>query len=122
VSADRSPNLVAWQWKGYPEFHGDRKNLLLHALSNPLFIAGAIALVTTPLTRWHCGVGGVALMVVAMVIQGRGHKLEQNPPIPFDGPLDVAGRIFIEQLFNFPRFVLSGGFGRAWKAASARTP
>jgi hypothetical protein len=61
-------------------------------------------------------------MVVAMVIQGRGHKLEKNPPIAFDGPLDVAGRIFIEQLFNFPRFVLSGGFGRAWKAASARTP
>jgi uncharacterized membrane protein YGL010W len=118
VSADRSPNLVAWQWKGYPEFHGDKKNLMLHALSNPMFIFGTLAVVTSPLTRWHCAVGGVVFMVVCMAIQGRGHKMEKNAPIPFDGPLDVLGRIFFEQLFNFPRFVLTGGFGRAWKAAT----
>jgi hypothetical protein len=118
MSADRSPNLLAWQWNGYPEFHGSRKNLLLHVLTNPLFIFGFLAIVTSPWTRWHCAVGGLVLMALVMIVQGRGHKMEKNPPIPFNGPLDVAGRIFFEQLINFPRFVLTGGFARAWKASS----
>lgn len=117
MSADRSPNLIAWQWNGYPEFHGNKKNLLLHAVSNPLFLLGTLSVITVPFTSWHCAVGGVALWGLAMAIQGRGHKLEQNAPIPFAGLPDGLGRIFFEQHINFPRYVLSGGFSRAWKAA-----
>jgi hypothetical protein len=117
MSADRGPNLIAWQWKGYPDFHADKRNLALHLASNPLFLVGTFSIITCPFTRWHCAVGGLLLMVLCMVIQGRGHRLERNAPIPFAGPLDVAGRIFFEQVFNFPRFVLTGGFARAWRSA-----
>jgi hypothetical protein len=51
-----------------------------------------------------------------MAVQGRGHRLEKNAPVPFRGPLDVLARIFVEQWVTFPRFVLSGGFARAWRA------
>lgn len=117
MSADRSPNLLAWQWSSYPDFHGDRRNLALHAASNPFFLLGTLSVLTVPLTSWHCAVGGLALWGAAMAVQGRGHKLEKNAPIPFAGLPDVLGRIFLEQHVNFPRFVLSGGFARAWRAA-----
>jgi hypothetical protein len=60
--------------------------------------------------------GGLVLLPLAMAAQGRGHRLEKVPPAPFAGPLDVVARIFAEQLITFPRFVLSGGFTRAWRA------
>jgi hypothetical protein len=51
--------------------------------------------------------------------QGRGHRGEANPPAPFLGPGDVAARFFAEQLINFPRFVVRGGWLRAWRATGA---
>lgn len=63
-------------------------------------------------------VGGVSAMALAMVAQGRGHAIEASPPIPFAGPADALGRIFLEQLVNFPRFVLTGGLAKAWRASA----
>ena len=63
-------------------------------------------------------IAGLAGMLLAIVAQGRGHKLERGRPVPFDGPLDVARRLLSEQLFTFPRFVLTGGFAEAWRRAS----
>ena len=60
---------------------------------------------------------GLVAMAVAMALQGKGHRLEQEPPARFRSPLDVIARIFAEQLVTFPRFVLSGGFARAWREA-----
>lgn len=121
----RDPTLLIWQWNGYPTFHADRRNLLLHVLTQPVFALGFLALLTAPLAGSVIGAlarvgAGIAAMAVAMAIQGRGHAREDAPPIPFAGPRDVILRIVLEQLITFPRFVLSGGFARAWRASAPR--
>lgn len=118
----REPTLLEWQWRGYPEFHADRRNLLVHVLTQPIFVAAMCLALSAP---FHASIiaivgsamAGVLAMIVVVAVQGRGHAREHNLPIPFAGPLDVIGRIFAEQLITFPRFVLSGGFARAWRAA-----
>jgi len=112
-------SLLAWQWNLYSVNHRDRRNLLLHILSVPFFQAGTLMLIGSPLVSWTFAPAGLGMMVVVMIMQGRGHKLEKDPPVPFRGPLDVIGRILLEQWVNFPRFVLSGGWEKAWRAAAA---
>jgi hypothetical protein len=121
-SNDRSPSLLAWQWSGYPTFHADRTNLVIHVLTQPMFVLGLLSVIASPVAGSIVGVAvravsGLALMAVAIIAQGRGHAREGSPPIPFAGPADAVKRIFGEQLINFPRFVLSGGIARAWKAS-----
>ncbi len=113
-----TPNLISWQWANYPRAHHDRRNLLLHAVSSPLFVVGLIAIVVGIVTAspTRAAVGGV-LAALALAAQGRGHRLESTPPIPFRSPLDAVARLVVEQLVTFPRFVLSGGFARSWRAA-----
>jgi hypothetical protein len=113
----REGGLLAWQFRGYPDFHASRANLVIHVLTVPLFQWGTLLAafgwawsVFTPLV-------GLGAMTVAMVAQGRGHGLEQNPPIPFASKGEAVARIFLEQWVNFPRFVVTGGLGRAWKAS-----
>ena len=64
--------------------------------------------------------GPAGASLVAVALQGRGHRLEPVPPEPFSGPLNFVSRLFFEQWVTFPRFVLSGG----WLAAlrKAREP
>jgi hypothetical protein len=114
----RDEGLIRWQWRHYPDVHRDRRNLVIHLVTQPLFVAGLAALVVAPLSGalWLLGAGPVA-MGTAVALQGRGHRLEVTPPLPFEGPLDVVFRLFVEQLVTFPRFVLSGGLARAWRAA-----
>ncbi len=115
---DRSGGLLAWQRALYPGNHTTRRNLVLHVLTVPLFLAGTVDLVgavarLSPLQALF-GVGAMALAVVA---QGRGHRAEPVVPVPFRGPADAVARLFVEQWVTFPRFVLSGGFARAWRVA-----
>lgn len=117
MSNDRPEGLLAWQWSLYTDNHRDRRNLLLHALSVPFFQVGTLLLVTAPLTSLAWGLSGLGAMVAVMITQGRGHRLERSPPVPFNGPLDIPARIFVEQWVTFPRFVLSGGFARMWREA-----
>lgn len=107
-------NLLAWQWGQYASAHRDRRNLLIHAATAPLFCAGLLLVAGAP---WlgPLALTGAVLPPLAMALQGRGHRLESNPPAPFEGPLDVISRIFAEQLVTFPRFVASGEFARAWR-------
>jgi hypothetical protein len=114
---NREGGLLRWQWSLYADGHHDRRNLALHAVTNPLFIAGSIALVSSPLAGGRVAVIGLVAMLAALVAQGRGHKLEQAAPVPFRGPADFVARFFAEQWITFPRFVLSGAFARAWRAA-----
>jgi hypothetical protein len=113
----RDGGLVRWQWLLYPVGHRDRRNLALHAVTNPLFLAGTCAVVASPAAGLAVGAAGLAAMITGMAAQGRGHKQEQTPPVPFRGPADLLGRFFVEQWVTFPRFVLSGGFARAWREA-----
>ena len=52
----------------------------------------------------------VGAMALALVLQGRGHRREAEPPTPFAGAADFASRFVVEQWVTFPRFVLSGGW------------
>ena len=106
--------LLAWQWGLYPTGHRDRKNLMIHILTVPLFQIGTLALVASPFVGALFAVGGAAAMLGAMAAQGAGHRKE-TPPVPFLGPLDFLSRLFVEQWVTFPRFVLSGGFLRSWQ-------
>ncbi|PTL84101.1 terminase [Vitiosangium sp. GDMCC 1.1324] len=119
MNDDRSAGLLAWQLNLYPDNHRDRRNLLLHAVTVPLFQLGTVLLVTAPFTSLWSVLPGLVAMAGAMALQGRGHRLETSAPVPFRGPLDVIARIFVEQWVTFPRFVLSGGFARMWRLAPA---
>ena len=113
---DRPEGLLAWQWERYPPSHRNRTNLLVHALTAPVFIAGTLALINSPfLPSFSLGLGGLAAMLGVVAIQRRTHRLETAPPSPFRGPLDVVQRFFVEQWINFPRYVLTGEFARAWR-------
>jgi hypothetical protein len=90
---------------------------LIHALTVPLFWAGTLAPVYAVLVSPWLGFGAMA-MVVAMALQGRGHKRERVAPVKFRGPGDVLARIFVEQWFTFPRYVVTGGFARAWRGGA----
>ena len=83
----------------------------------PLFAAGVLLVAATPWVG-PAALGGAVLWPLAMAIQGRGHRLETTAPVAFTGPGDAISRIFVEQLITFPRFVLSGGFARAWEGAA----
>lgn len=117
--------LLAWQWGLYEGNHADRANLLLHVVTVPVFQLGTLALASSLVTAATAGpraamvsaLSGLFAMVFAMAVQGRGHKNERVAPVPFEGAVDVAARIFAEQWITFPRFVLAGGFARAWRAS-----
>ncbi|QRK09367.1 DUF962 domain-containing protein [Archangium violaceum] len=113
---DRTEGLLSWQWSHYPDNHRDRRNLLLHALTVPLFQLGTVLLVTSPVTSPWVVLPGAVATVSALALQGRGHRFETGSPAPFRGPFDVIARLFVEQWVTFPRFVLSGGFARAWRS------
>jgi hypothetical protein len=122
VDDARAGGLLRWQWSLYPGAHRDRRNLLLHLFTNPLFLIGTCALLGSPLLGMRAAVGGVVLLVLVIAIQGRGHKKETTAPARFRGPGDVLARFFAEQWITFPRYVFSGGFAAAWRAAAKKAP
>jgi hypothetical protein len=115
ANKDRPGGLLAWQWSLYRDGHRDRRNLALHSLTVPLFLAGTCLLVLSPFTSAALAIAGAASMLAAVAAQGRGHSLESTRPVPFRGAGDFLARFFVEQWVTFPRFVLCGGFARAWR-------
>ena len=110
----RLGELLRWQWEGYPKYHQSRANLLIHIVAVPLFLVGTVTLVASALqTSGLLLALAIGCIVVAVALQGRGHRLEPVPPEPFSGPLNFVSRLFLEQWVTFPRFVLSGGWGAA---------
>jgi Protein of unknown function (DUF962) len=105
--------LFESQWSDYAAKHQNRLNLLLHIVTVPLFQVGTLSLACALVTlSGAAAVVGVVCMVGPLAAQGRGHKLEPETPVPFDGPSDFLSRFFAEQWVTFPRFVLSGGWYR----------
>lgn len=110
-------HLLRWQWELYPDAHKRRLTLAVHLVSAPLFVVGTLMLVAAPLLGWYLAAAGPAFMLATLMLQGWTHKQEDARPIPFLGPGDFVSRFFAEQFVTFPRFVLSGGLARAWRAA-----
>jgi len=102
----------------YPHFHKNRTNLLLHIVVVPLFVLGVVyAVVAASQGRWLAALLSLLLPVFSLAVQGVGHKKEPNPPLPFDGPGEFLTRIFTEQFYRFPKFVLSGDWLRAVRSS-----
>ena len=98
----------------YPRFHKNRTNLLLHIVVVPLFVLGVVyAVVAAIQGRWLAALLSLLLPLISLAIQGVGHKKEPNPPLPFEDPREFVTRIFTEQFYRFPKFVLSGEWLRA---------
>jgi hypothetical protein len=103
----------------YARFHKDRTNLLIHIVAVPIFVLGVVyAAVAAVQGRWLAAGLSLLLPVISLAVQGKGHKREPNPPLPFDGPGDFVARIFTEQFVKFPLFVLSGEWFRALGSSS----
>ena len=112
------PGLLAWQWEGYAQYHKARGNLLLHIWLVPLFLAGNVWLVEGAFRLdWMEAALGAGCMIFSIVIQGQAHKNEAVPPVPFSSPGNAIARIFLEQWITFPRFLMSGGWWRAFAAS-----
>ena len=112
-------SFLAAQFSDYPRVHTERANLLIHIVAVPVFDLSWVAFVAAVAVRSPvAAVASVAVAAVAFAAEGRGHAIEPERPIPFAGPRDVVARIFAEQFITFPRFVLSGGWSRAFRAAS----
>lgn len=112
------PGLLEWQWKTYPRNHTLRITLAVHLFAVPAFVFGLFsALVFLVAGAWISAPISLAMSAVAFGLQGIAHRLEPEPPIPFDGPADAFTRIFVEQLVTFPRFLFGGELARAWKSA-----
>lgn len=111
--------LLRWQWDGYGRYHRSRVNLLIHIVAVPLFLIGTIGVVVALVQKSSVvAVISAVVMVIAIALQGRGHKQEAVPPEPFTGPGNAISRIFLEQWVTFPRFVLSGGWVHALREAT----
>jgi hypothetical protein len=111
--------LLRWQWEGYPCYHTRRSGLLLHLLTMPLFWAGTILLLMGLVTMsGSLAVLGIACLLVPVIAQGLAHKrLEPTAPAPFTGTWNFVARFCLEQWINLPRFILTGGWWRAFRAA-----
>jgi hypothetical protein len=102
----------------YARFHNNKTNLLLHIVMVPLFVVGVVyAPLAAMQGRWLAASLALLLPLFSIAVQGAGHKQEPNPPLPFDGPGDFVTRIFSEQFYKFPQFVLTGEWLRAVRAS-----
>jgi phage terminase small subunit len=106
-------HLLQWQWSDYAAKHRNRTNLLLHILAVPLFQFGTLALLFAVIKlSLVLVIVSAAVMLLSLVLQARGHKLESEMPTPFEGKADFLSRFLAEQWITFPRFVLSGSWLR----------
>ncbi len=114
-------SFLAAQFRDYPRVHTERANLLIHIVAVPVFDLSWVAFVAAVVGRSPvAAAASVAVAVAAFAAEGRGHALESERPISFAGPRDVVTRIFAEQFITFPRFVLSGGWLRAYRSTTGR--
>jgi hypothetical protein len=93
--------------KDYAGVHQHWGNILIHVLSVPFFMAGTLIGSLKLLSGDWLGVtASIIVAVMAFALQGIGHKLEENAPLPFKGPLDMIRRIFAEQFYRFWIFLV----------------
>jgi hypothetical protein len=101
--------------------HTHRTNLLIHLVAVPLFILAHVGLVAAiayrkPVSALTC----VGSAVVSLGLQRKGHTLEAQAPTPFSSGWNFATRLYTEQFYTFPKFVLSGDFQRNWLGAQSQ--
>jgi len=102
-------DLLKWQLESYDQFHQSPKNLLIHVLTVPLFWLGLILALVAIFTGFRISmlIAAVPCLLLPLIAQGIGHKLEAKAPIPFLSVTDFASRFCAEQLVTFPKWFLT---------------
>jgi len=102
-------DILKWQWNGYNKFHNSRINLWIHIVAVPVFIFGTLCFINSVISlNFFSLIYSVLLMALSIGVQGFGHNKEEVPAEPFSGAKNAFIRIFLEQLYTFPKFVISG--------------
>ncbi|MNN73988.1 hypothetical protein D3C81_1901470 [compost metagenome] len=94
---------------------------MLHLIAVPLFILGFLLIVcgVFSLSLANIAIGIIGLLA-ALGLQRHGHSLEAQAAEPFTDRKDAVSRLLVEQFLTFPRYVLSGGWWRAWRERHRR--
>lgn len=112
----KTNEIIQWQWDGYKQYHNTPINLWIHILAAPLFIIGTILLITAIIgLSFFMIIASSLIMAVSILAQGFGHSKETHPVEPFIDGKNAVTRIFIEQFYTFPKYVISGKWYRALK-------
>jgi hypothetical protein len=112
--------LTAWAWRETPPVHRTAGNLLIHIVAVPMFVAGHALLVAGIATSRSLLVAGALCIFISVALQRLGHAMEPQPVHPFTGPRDFARRLYVEQFFNFWRFLFTGGWLASLKASQEK--
>lgn len=112
------PEFIGWAWRETSPVHVNPANLLIHLFAVPLFVAGHVLFVAGLIADVRLAIAGPLCVIVSLYLQKIGHALEQTPPLPFAGPRDFVRRVYVEQFFNFWRFLFSGQWYANYKAAT----
>jgi hypothetical protein len=100
-------------------YHASRLNLLIHLIAVPLFITGFFSLLLS-LLKFELlnALFSFLLIAISLAAQSFGHAREHIRSSPVKGPSDAMTRILLEQLINFPLFLLSGRWYAALRDAN----
>ncbi|HUQ50871.1 MAG TPA: terminase [Gammaproteobacteria bacterium] len=112
--------LLAWAWSETPPVHRNRSNLILHLVAVPLFVLGHLLLTAAFVVDWWVALDALSLIVVSLVLQAIGHRLEPQQVAAFTGPRDFVRRLYAEQFCNFWRFLFAGQWLAHLSASSKR--
>lgn len=104
--------------EGYAGQHRDRTTLLVHLMFVPLFmLASASMLVFLLSGNWVLALLAAVACTVSLLVQGAVHRRTVRLLPKADSRIAALGQLLREQWIEFPRFVLSGGWLRAYRAA-----
>ena len=71
--------LLSWQWQGYPMYHRDRMNLLVHLAAVPVFmLANGLIIVAALRFAAVMLAGRVIALILAVALQARGHSRSES--------------------------------------------
>jgi uncharacterized membrane protein YGL010W len=102
--------------EAYAHQHRNRLNLLVHLLMVPQFMIACAGILVAIVLR-HGGLVTLWLSVAALCVIGQevGHLFEERRAEPARSFTEFVNTWFKEQFYVFPRFVLSGGWWRAFR-------
>ena len=93
----------------YAVYHRNRFDLAIHPIGVPMFVFGTVGALLAAINGARAVVAaGLLAAAVGLGIRGTGHRREPTPPEHFWGPGDGIGRIFSEQFYKFPKFLITG--------------
>lgn len=109
----RFSDFLQWHWSIYSKAHQSKTNLVIHVFAVPLFVAAMFG-IAIAVFQFSLLLGAISLAaaILSLVLQKKGHALEQNQPPTFAGIWDFLCRLLVEQFITFPRFLFTGEWSK----------